>query len=83
MPTDHILDLLIAEREKLTRAIEVLQGTSRSRTQRKDAMLTADAAPTLNHTRKRKGWTAAQRRAAAERSKAMWAKRRKQSAKKA
>jgi hypothetical protein len=77
MAVDEILTLLISERDKLTRAIEVLQGTSRGGRPRKSAMSTPDATPTTNHTRKRPRWTAAQRKAAADRSKAMWAKRRK------
>ena len=78
MPSDHILNLLIAERDKLTRAIEVLQGAPRRGGRpRKDAMPTIGATPATNHSRKRPRWTAAQRKAAGERSKAMWAKRRK------
>src|ERR1700675_3145446 len=73
MPTDHILSLLISERDKLTRAIEALQGTSRGGRPRKSVVSSPDAAPTTNRTRKRPRWTAAQKRAAAERSKAMWA----------
>ena len=76
MPTDHILSLLIAERDKLTRAIEVLQGTPRTATQTKKVTPTLDATATSNHTRKRR-WTAAQKKAAAERAKAVWVRRRK------
>jgi hypothetical protein len=36
MPTDHILSLLIAERDKLTRTIEALQGTPRAATLAKE-----------------------------------------------
>jgi hypothetical protein len=83
MPVDEILSLLIAERDKLNKAIDVLQGTPRTVTRRKSAIPTIDAAPEPNHTRKRPRWTAAQKRAASERSKAMWAaKRRKAGAKK-
>ena len=82
MPTDHILSLLITERDKLNRAIEVLQGTPRTATQPKKAIPATEATLAPNPTRKRR-WTAAMRRAAAERSKAMWAaKRRKTAAKK-
>jgi hypothetical protein len=78
MPTDHILTLLIAERDKLNRAIEALQGTPRSGgTRRKAAPPTIDAPAPANHTRKRPRWTAAKRRAAAARAKAVWVKRRK------
>jgi hypothetical protein len=84
MPTDHILSLLIAERDKLTRAIEVLQGTTRSRTQRTNPEPTIDSvpnAPTPNHTRKRRVWTQAMRLAARRRAKAVWARKRKAEAK--
>ena len=76
MPVDQILSLLVAERDKLNKAIDVLQGTSRTVTQRKHAVPATDAAPTPNHTRKRR-WTPAMKRAAAERAKAVWAKKRK------
>jgi len=82
MPVDHILSLLIKERDKLTRAIEVLQGTSHDGRPRKDAAPATDASPTPNHARKRPRWTAAKRRAAAERAKAVWVRRRKAAAKK-
>jgi hypothetical protein len=81
MPIDHILSLLISERDKLDHAIEVLQGPPRISTQRKNAMATTDSAPATNHTRKRR-WTAAMKRAAAERAKAVWVRRRKQAGKK-
>ncbi len=80
MPTDHILTLLISERDKLNRAIEALQGTSRSGRPRNNAMPSIDPAPTATHAPKRHRWTAAQRRAAAERAKAVWVKRRRKEA---
>jgi hypothetical protein len=80
MPTEHILDLLIAERDKLTRAIEVLQGTPRRGTQRTSAMPAIDSIATPNHARKRR-WSAAKRRAASARAKAVWVRRRKEAAK--
>jgi hypothetical protein len=79
MPIDHILSLLISERDKLNRAIEVLQGTSRGGTPRKSAMPATDATPTKTRTRKRR-WTAAMKRAAAERAKAVWAAKRRKAA---
>jgi hypothetical protein len=58
MPTDHILSLLIAERDKLNGAIEVLEGISRRGGRpRKNATPTIDATPTPNDTRKRPRWT--------------------------
>jgi len=80
MPVDEILTLLITERDKLTRAIEVLQGSVRDGRPRKNAKAATDAAPTP-HTRKRR-WTAAMKLAAAERSKAMWAAKRRKATKK-
>jgi hypothetical protein len=78
MPTDHILNLLVSERDKLTRAIEVLQGTPRrGGGPRKNVTPTIDAAPTPNHTPKRRRWTLAMKRAARERAKLVWAKKRK------
>jgi hypothetical protein len=75
MPIDHILTLLISERDKLTRAIEVLQGSSRGGRPRKNAVPTTDATPTPNHTRKRPRWTAAMRKAASVRATAAYAER--------
>jgi hypothetical protein len=83
MPTDHILSLLISERDKLTRAIDALQGTPRPGGRpRESAMAATEAAPTPNHKPKRRRWTVAMKLAAAERSKAMWAAKRRKAAKK-
>ena len=83
MPTDHILSLLISERDKLTRAIEVLEGSSRGGRPRKNAMPATDAEPTPNYTaRKRPRWTAAMRRAASERGRVAYAERMKKAGKK-
>ena len=81
MPTDNILALLIEERDKLTRAIEVLQGTPRTATQPKKATPVTDATPAPNHAPKRV-WTPAMRLAAKRRAKAVWVRRRKAEAKK-
>ena len=81
MPTDHILSLLIEERNKIDRAIAALQGTPRAATPRKTDTHAVETTVSANRTRKRPRWTAAQRKAASERSKAMWkAKRRKTAA---
>jgi hypothetical protein len=74
MPTDHIIALLIAERDKLNRAIEALQGPAkrRGRPPKAVAALAADAS-----TPKRKRRNPAQRKAQAERMKAYWAAKRK------
>ena len=78
MPTEHIISLLIAERDKLNRAIETLQGSAKGRGRPpKDQSPAAAAAP---RTKRRR--TAAQRNAQAERMKAYWAAKRKKEAKK-
>ena len=83
MPISDILGLLISERDKLNRAIEVLQGTSHGGRPRKTATPATDAPPTPNHTvRKRPRWTAAMRRAASLRAKTAYAERVKKAAKK-
>ena len=76
MPTDHIVALLIEERDRLNRAIETLQGTLRRRGRPPKNPLAAPATPP---TKKRgRGMSAAARKAQSQRMKAYWAKRRKQ-----
>jgi hypothetical protein len=78
MATDHILTLLIAERDKLNKAIDALGGTT------KPAGPAAVAAPRVAAApkkRKRKPLTAAQKKAHSDRMKAFWAARRKKQAK--
>jgi len=77
MPTDHIITLLIAERDKLNRAIEALQGSAKRRGRPPKAAALALAAEASAPKRKRR--SAAQRKAQAERMKAYWAKRKKKS----
>jgi hypothetical protein len=74
MPTDHIVSLLIAERDKLSHAIEALQGSG-NRPGRPPKSASSSAVANPKHAVKKKGWTAAQKRAQAERMKAHWAKR--------
>lgn len=80
MATDHILALLIAERDKINRAIEALgapAGKRRGRP-RKDATATASTpAPVGKKTRKKRTFSPEMREAARQRAKAMWAKKRK------
>jgi hypothetical protein len=77
MPTEHIVAMLMAEREKLDRAIVALQGPKRRGRPPKNALAVAsDPAP--GTVSKRKGFSAAQRKAASARMKAYWAKRKKQ-----
>jgi len=75
MQTEQIVALLVAERDRLNRAIEALQGSSIRRGRAKSASAPAPAAAAPK--RKRKGMTASQRKAHSERMKAFWAARRK------
>jgi hypothetical protein len=70
MPTEHILSLLIQERDRLNRAIEVLQGPAkrRGRPPKNRALIVAPAAP-----KKRKAFSAATRRKMALAQKKRWA----------
>ncbi len=81
MPTDYILTLLIAERDKLNRAIEALGGGGKRRGRppgsgRKQSQAVAEPTATAAKTVKTT-WTPAKREAARKRAKAMWAKRKK------
>jgi hypothetical protein len=84
MPTDHILSLLIEERNKIDRAIGALQGTPRSAAPGKTETHAANAATTQDTApiRKRPRWTAAMRRAASVRAKTAHAERMKKAGKK-
>jgi hypothetical protein len=75
MPIDHIIVLLIAERDKLNRAIEALQGSAK-RMGRPPKPAATSVAPEASAP-KRKRRSAAQRKAQAERMKAFWAAKRK------
>jgi hypothetical protein len=78
MPTEHILALLIAERDKLNKAIEALSGpTKRLGRPPKNPLTAAAPAP----KKKRRNFSAAQREAAAERMRQRWAAKRKAEAK--
>ena len=73
MPTEHIVALLIAERDKLNRAIEALQGSAKRRGRPpKNPLMAADPV-----AKKEKRHSAARRKAQAERMKAYWAAKRK------
>jgi hypothetical protein len=81
MPTEHILALLVAERDKLNRAIEALQGpTPRRGRPAKNPLQVATALETAQPaTNGRRKFTAAQRKHQAERMKAYWAAKKKAS----
>jgi hypothetical protein len=78
MPTEHIIALLVAERDKLNRAIEALQGPVKRRGRPpKNPLLTA-LTPVATPAKKRKaGRSAAARKAQSQRMKAYWAAKRK------
>ena len=80
MPADQIIALLIAERDRLNRAIEVLQGPTkrRGRPPRNPAAIATAPAPSNSETRRgRKGMSAAARKAQSTRMKKYWAAKRK------
>jgi hypothetical protein len=78
MPTDHIVSLLIAERDKLNRAIEALQGSAKRRG-RPPKSASAVATPTTGvpgeaaATVKKRHVSAAARRKMAAAQKKRWA----------
>ena len=81
MPTEHIVALLIQERDRLNRAIEVLQGAAKRRgrpPKNPDSIVTtvASQANGASATKKRI-FTAEQRKAQAKRMKAYWAAKKK------
>jgi hypothetical protein len=76
MPTEHILSLLISERDKLNRAIEAL-GEPVRRRGRPATSATPVASVTIVEPPKRRAFTPAQRRKQAARMKAFWAAKRK------
>jgi hypothetical protein len=85
MQTEHIVALLVAERDKLNRAIEVLQGPTKRRgrpPKNLAAVVAQTASPAPSTNGRGTGMTAAARKAQSKRMKAYWAKRKKQSAKK-
>jgi hypothetical protein len=75
MPTEHILGLLIAERDKLNKAIEALQGpTKRMGRPPKNPLATPTSPEPAQPAKKgHRKFTAAQRKQQAERMKAFWA----------
>jgi hypothetical protein len=77
MLSEHIVALLVAERDRLNRAIEALQGPAkrRGRPPKDSSPSTIAALPVKKGRRK---FTAAQRKAQAARMKAYWAKRKKE-----
>ena len=82
MATEHILSLLIIERDKLNKAIEALGGATKPvSSPYKISEAPAPAPAPAKAVRKRKALTPAQKKAHSERMKAFWAARRKKAAK--
>jgi hypothetical protein len=79
MATDHIVALLIAERDRLTRAIDALQGPTkrRGRPPKSESAVAASTTAAKPARKKRRKLTPAEKKAASERMKAFWAARRK------
>jgi hypothetical protein len=75
MPTEHIVAILIQERDKLTKAIEALQGEKRRGRPPKNLLVTIPTAQ--NGHKKTRTFSAAQRKKQAARMKAYWAARKK------
>jgi hypothetical protein len=80
MPTEHIVALLIQERDKLNRAIEVLQGPLKRRGRPPKGianveMSTNPKAAAPSKFPKKVVWSAARKKAHIARMKAYWAKR--------
>jgi hypothetical protein len=75
MPTDQIVTLLISERDRLTRAIEALQGPTkrRGRPPKNSLAVTIPSAAPAPAKRNKRTFTAAQRKQQGERMKAYWA----------
>ena len=83
MATEHIISLLIAERDKLNKAIEALGGATKpvsGPTKTSVAVAPTPAPAPAKAVRKRKPLTSAQKKAHSERMKAFWAARRKKKA---
>jgi hypothetical protein len=84
MNLEHILAVLISERDKLNRAIEVLGNPVKRRGRPPKNPLAGILAPPANaapNPKKTGGLSPAKRKAQSERMKAYWAKRKKQAAK--
>jgi hypothetical protein len=70
MPTEHILSLLIQERDRLNRAIEALQGSTKRRGRPPKG---PGAVPDSGVAKKRKAFSAATRKKMALAQKKRWA----------
>jgi hypothetical protein len=80
MSMSNILELLVAERDKIDQAIAALQGTARRRGRPPGSK---NATKGTKKTRKRRSLSTSARKRQSERMKAYWAARRKSAKKKA
>jgi hypothetical protein len=77
MPTEQIIALFIAERDKLNRAIEALGAPVKRRGRPPKNPLAAAVTAPVKGASKRSGLSPAKRKAQSERMKAYWAAKRK------
>jgi len=87
MPTDHIIAVIIAERNKLNRAIEALQGPIKRRSRPPKTPSAAAAAPvallsSLPAKKRKGGMSAAARKEQSQRMEAYWEAKRQTEGKK-
>jgi len=75
MPIEQIVAILVAERDRLNRAIEALQGPMRRRGRPPKNPLISPLVPAV---KQRKGRTPEQKKAQSEKMKKYWALRKKQ-----
>jgi hypothetical protein len=73
MPTDHILSLLIAERDKLNTAIEALQGATKKHVVSDSASAGGGGGKAVASALKKRKVSAAARKRMAEGQKRRWA----------
>jgi hypothetical protein len=75
MDTEHIVQLLIQERDRLNRAIEALSGSTGKRRGRPPKNATPVVIGEPVTPPKKRTWSAAQKKAASRRMKTRWAAR--------
>jgi hypothetical protein len=77
VPTDHIVTLLVAERDRLNTAIEALLGTTTKRRGRPPGSKNGLSAVPTTPAKQGRTFTAAARKAQSKRMKAYWAAKKK------
>ena len=81
MPTDQIVALLVAERDRLNRAIEALQGPAKRRGRPPKSLAAASVAPVPTTKGRKRRMGKAARDTQSKRMKAYWARRKKEASK--